>query len=259
MPVLMLDLNDRLGRPRAEEPHDLIGTMGAGVEGDSATRFRALSRRHSIAVPQKFHLATPTFSASSGRSRIDFVATPPSVRPFQLIPAAGPRVHMPLTMDLVTNGMRHCPDPTRGGWDHEKIEEMLSDPVARLTFFEELETQIRNSSIVGLAATKLLMTHGRTSCRQFRKQLAPTYTRGRHDPLGRLLWNEDVYYWNLVYSTTSDRLLMRSESCGESKDRDRSENKTLLLSTDMHVSSVAQASGRNTVVLDKFEPTPLLR
>ena len=51
-------------------------------------------------------------------------------------------------MDLVTNGMRHCPDPTRGRWDHEKIEEMLSDPVARLTFLKELETKIRNSSIV---------------------------------------------------------------------------------------------------------------
>ena len=44
MPVLMLDLNGRLGRPRAEEPHDLIGTLGAGVKGDSATRFRALVR-----------------------------------------------------------------------------------------------------------------------------------------------------------------------------------------------------------------------
>ena len=61
MPVLMLDPNDRLGRPRAEEPHDLIGTLGAGVEGDSATRFRALVRRHSIAVPQTFHLVTLTF------------------------------------------------------------------------------------------------------------------------------------------------------------------------------------------------------
>ena len=72
----MLDLNDRLGRrPRAEEPHDLIGTVGAGVEGDSPTRFRALVRRHSIAVPQTFHLATPTFYGSSGRSQIDFVAT----------------------------------------------------------------------------------------------------------------------------------------------------------------------------------------
>ena len=90
------------------------------------------------------HLATPTFSGSSGRSRIGFVATPPSVQcsrifvnftagpRLQLIPAAGPRDYMPL--DLVTNGMRHCPDPTRGRWDHEKIEEMLSDPVARLIF-----------------------------------------------------------------------------------------------------------------------------
>ena len=38
-----------------------------------------------------------------------------------------------------------------------------------------------------------------------------------------------------------------------------SENRTLSRSTDTHVSSMAQASGRNTVVLDKFDPTPLLR
>ena len=163
MPVLMLGPNDRLGRPRVEELRDFIGTVGAGVEGDSATRFRALLRRHSIAVPQTFHLATPTFYGSSGRSRIDFVATHPSVqfsrifvnftadRRLQLILAAGPRDQ--LAMDLVTSGMRHCPDLTRGRWDHEKIEEMLWDPVARLTFFKELETKIRNSSIVGCAAT----------------------------------------------------------------------------------------------------------
>ena len=101
---------------------NLTGTLGAGV----ATRFRALVRRHSIAVPQTFHLATSTFYGSSGRSRIDFVATPHSVqfsrifvnftagRRQKLIPAAEPCDHMPLTMDLVTNGMRHCPDPTRG-------------------------------------------------------------------------------------------------------------------------------------------------
>ena len=106
------------------------------------------------------------FYGSNGRSRIDFVATPPSVqfsrifvnftagRRLQLIPTAGPRYHMPLTMDLVTNGMRHSPDPMRGRWDYEKIEEMPSDPVARLTFFKELETNNRNSSIVGLAATE---------------------------------------------------------------------------------------------------------
>ena len=152
MPVLMLDLNDRLVRPRAEEPHDLIGTVGAGVEGDSATRFRALLRRHSIAVPQTFHLATLAFCGSSGRSRIDFVATPllcnsraslsisRLVGVLQLMLAAGRRDHMPLTVDLVTNGMRHCPDPTRGRWDHEKIKEMFSDP-ARVIFFKELETK----------------------------------------------------------------------------------------------------------------------
>ena len=157
MPVLMLDLNDRLGRPRAEEPHDLTGTVGAGVEGDSATRFRAFVRRHSIAVPQTFHLATQTFFGSSGQSRIDFVAILLlcNFRVFfqfhgwktaTVDSAAGP--------DLVTNGMRHSPDPTRGRWDHEKLEEILSDPVARLPFFKELETKFCNSSIVGLAATE---------------------------------------------------------------------------------------------------------
>ena len=38
-----------------------------------------------------------------------------------------------------------------------------------------------------------------------------------------------------------------------------SENRTISLSTDTHVSSLAQALVRNTVVLDNFEPTPLLR
>ena len=71
-----------------------------------------------------------------------------------LLPQPGPRDHLPLTLDLVTNGLRHCPDPTRGRRDHEQIEEMLSDPVARLTFFKEVETKIRNSSIVGRAATE---------------------------------------------------------------------------------------------------------
>ena len=164
-----------LGRPRAEEPHDLIGTLGARVEGDSATRFRALIRRHSIAVPQTFHLATPAFYGSSGRSRIDFVATQPSVqfsriffnftagRRLQLIPAAWPRDHMPLTMDVVTNGMRQSPDTTRGRWDHEKIEGIaLGFPFARLIFFKEIETKIRNSSVVDLQRQRpLLMTHGK--------------------------------------------------------------------------------------------------
>ena len=74
-------------------------------------------------------------------------------RRLQLIPSTGPRDHMPLTLDLVTDGMRHCPDPRRGRWDHEKIEEVLSDPIARLTCFQELETNIRNSTVVGRAAT----------------------------------------------------------------------------------------------------------
>ena len=50
--------------------------------------------------------------------------------------------------------MRHCPDRTRGRWDNEKIEEMLSDPRCKAHFFKELETEVRNSSIVGSAATE---------------------------------------------------------------------------------------------------------
>ena len=57
--VLMLDLNDRLGRPRTEESSDLVGDVGAGNEGDSVIRVRALLRRQSIAVPSTCHLATP--------------------------------------------------------------------------------------------------------------------------------------------------------------------------------------------------------
>ena len=110
----MLDLNDRLGRPRAEEPRDLIGTVGAGVEGDSATRFSFRALVHvdtQLLCHRRFHLATRTFYGSSGRSRIDFVATHPSVQfsrifvnftaggRLQLILAAGPHDHMPLTMD----------------------------------------------------------------------------------------------------------------------------------------------------------------
>ena len=89
----------------------------------------------------------------------------------------------------------------------------------------------------------------------------------RHDPLGRLHWNEDAYYWNLAQH---DRHFRLSESCGECKDRDHrcdaflagfcedegqsglrswkkaSENRTLSQSTDTHVSSPAQVLGRNT-------------
>ena len=103
-----------------------------------------------------------------GRSRIDFVATPPTVqysrvfvnftagRRLQLIPSTCPHDNMPLTLDLVTTGLRHCPDPTCGPWDHEKIEDVLADPISRLTFFQELETKIRTSTVVGRAATRCL-------------------------------------------------------------------------------------------------------
>ena len=130
-----------LGRPPAEESHDLIGTVGAGGEGDSVTFMVRADDHESILLP---HPPSVQFS------RISFNFT--GGRRLQLIPAT-PRDHIPVTLDLVTNGMQHCPDPTRGRSDHEKIEEMLSGPVARLTFFKEIETTIRNWSIVGRAAT----------------------------------------------------------------------------------------------------------
>ena len=121
-------------------------------------------------------------------------------RRLQLIPVAGPRDHVPLTIDLVTNGMRHCPDPTRGRLNHEKIEAMLSDPVARLTFFKELETKNRNSSIEGVAATEATPDDVWENLVQIMQETAgELLTRGgRHDLLGHLLWNEDVCYWNLA-------------------------------------------------------------
>ena len=59
-----------------------------------------------------------------------------------------------------------------------------------------------------------------------------------------------------------DFLACSSEDEGQSGLRSwkkATENRTLLQSTDTHVSSLAQASGRNTVVLYKFEPALLLR
>ena len=85
MLVLMLDENDRLRRPRAEEPHDLI--VRAEVEGDSA-----MVRADDFVAT----LLSVQFSDIFG----NFTAG----RRLQLILAAGPCDHMPLTLDLVTNG-----------------------------------------------------------------------------------------------------------------------------------------------------------
>ena len=155
LPVLVLNLNDRLGRPHTEESSDF---------GDSATRIRALLRRHPIAVP--INLATPTFYGSSGRSRIVFLATPPSVqfsrifvkisagRRLQLIPSAGPRDHMPLTLDLVTDGLRHCPGSHwRKMGPPRKLKKCSRIPLRGSRSSQELETNIRNSTVVGRAAT----------------------------------------------------------------------------------------------------------
>ena len=103
---------------------------------------------------------------------------------------------------------------------------MLSDPVAKLTFFWELETQIRNSSIVGLAATEATPDD---------------------------LWRQQRPRSHAWRNRCDDFLVGSSEDegqCGWRNWKKASENRTLSLSTDTHVSSLAQASGRNTVVLD---------
>ena len=212
MPVLMLDLmTDRVGHaPKnhmtsleqwERESRETVPHVSEPSHVDTQLlchkRFIWLQSHFMVRVDDHESILLPPLpSVQVSRIFVNFTAG----RRLQLIPAAGPRNHMPLTLDLVTNGMRHCPDPTRGRWNHEKIKEMLSDPVARFTFFKKLETKIRNSSIVGLATTEATPDDAWENLVQriFRKQLVPTSTRVRHDPLGRLLWNEDVYYWNLV-------------------------------------------------------------
>ena len=177
---------------------------------------------------QHFTWRLPHFMVQAERSRIDFVATLPSVQfsrifvnfsagpRLQLIPSTGPRDHMPLTLGLMTGGGRDCPDPTRGRWDHEKIEEMLSDPIARLTFFQELQTNIRNSTVVGRAATDATLDDAlEKSCANYSRNswslllprcatIHPTARIGTATPFERF-----------GHSTTSDRGLSRSETCGK--------------------------------------------
>ena len=141
-------------------------------------------------------------------------------RRLQLIPAAGPRDHMPLTMYLVTNGMRHSPDPTRGRWDHERIEEMLSDAVARLTFFKELETKIRNSSIVGLAATEATPYDAWENIVQIIQETAGPYLHQGAPRLSRPLALERR---RLLLELGTARRLTGASGC---KDRDHTSGET---------------------------------
>ena len=179
-----------------------------------------------------------------------------------------PRDHMPLTMDLVTNGMRQSPDPTRGRWDHEKIEEMLSDPVARLTFFKELETKIRKFVDRGTCSDRghSWWCRGKSRADNSRNRWS-LRTPGSATTYSATCFGTKTSVTGTWHSTTSDRLLRWPESWGECKDRDHtsgetdsflasswedegqcglrnwrkaSENRTLSLSTDTHVSSLAQ-------------------
>ena len=184
----------------------------------SHKRFIWLHPHFMVRADDHESILLPHPSVQFSRIFVNFTAG----RRLQLIPAAGPRDHMPLTMDLVTNGIRHCPDPTRGRWDHEKIEEMLSDPVARLTFFKEHETQIRNSSIVGIAATEATPDDAWEKPRADNSgnswSLLSPGCATTHSAACFGTKTSTTGTWS---STTSDRLLMRLESC-EEKQRQRS-------------------------------------
>ena len=197
-----------IGRPRADESPDLIGKVGGGGgrgnEGDSATRFRALLRCHSIAVPFNISLGhshmlwfkrtiTNGLCCHTPRQCSSLASSPifSAGRRLQLIPSLGPRDHVPLTLDLVTDGMRHCPDPTR---PRENRRHALGSH-RKAHFFS------RNSRITSATQqlwdvqrrTPLLMTHGKILCELFLKQLVPTSTKVRHDPPDRSHWNGDAF------------------------------------------------------------------
>ena len=102
-------------------------------------------------------------SVQFSRISVNFTAG----RRLQLIPAEGPRDHMPLTMDLVTNGMRQCPDPTRGKvGSRENRRNAPRIPLQGSLSSRNSRQKIRNSSIVGLATTEATPDDAwKTSCR----------------------------------------------------------------------------------------------
>ena len=111
-------------------------------------RFIWLHPQFTVRVDDHESILLPHALLCNSRIFVHFTAG----RRLQFIPAAGPRDHMPLTMDLVTNGVRHCLDPTRGRWDTRKSKKCSRIPLPG-SLFSRNSTQISNSSIVGCAAT----------------------------------------------------------------------------------------------------------
>ena len=110
-------------------------------------------------------------------------------------------------MDLVTNGMRHCADLTRGRWDHENIEEMLSDTRRKAHFLQGvLRTKIQNSSIVGLAATEATPDDAWENLVQKIQETAGPYLHpGAPRPTRPLALERKTSVAGTWHSTTSDR------------------------------------------------------
>lgn len=78
LPVLLGDLNDRLGRPRsgAAACEGLVGSVGAEDEGEASSRLREWLQRHRMCVPSTFAPLGPTFFGTTSSSRIDYVVCP---------------------------------------------------------------------------------------------------------------------------------------------------------------------------------------
>ena len=149
-------------------------------------------------------------------------------RRLQLIPAAGPRDHMPLTMDLVTRWHATLPGPyARKMGSRESRRNALRSRCKAHFFSRNLRQNIRNSSIVGLAATEATPDDAWENLVQIIQETAgPCLPQGAPRPARPLVFGTKTSTTGTWYSTTSDRLLKRSESCGESKDRDHTSGET---------------------------------
>ena len=130
---------------------------------------------------------------------------------------------------------------------------MLSDPVARLTFFKELETKIRNSSVVGLAATEATPDDAWENLMQIIQETTGPYL---HQGAPRPGFGTKTSTTGTWYTTTSDRLLKRSESCGESKDRDHTSGETdasiFSLALEKTKGNLAEGTGRRHPKTGRF-------
>ena len=158
------------------------------------------------------------------------------------------------------------------------VDGVVSLPVARLTFFKELETKIRNLSIVGLAAPEAtphdawenLVQIIQETAGPFLHQGAPRPTRPLALERRRLLL--ELGTARRLTGSSGDQSLVETTKteitrvcdaflvgpredegqCSLRNWKKASENRSLSQFTDSHVSSLAQALGRNTVVFGQI-------